>query len=1596
MSLQNNYAEGALEAPVISHDPECMAQYYPEMPCKCNEAASIEKLLREDEEFQLDEKMLNHPLFQHTTDELLSKFIKLVQLLTSDKAKLEEQTREIQEYMEKKIFSEKTMEILKKEFKELGLDQKWTCQKPIKENEICFRCLDCETTNHPNFYYVMCAECFERSSHEGHRLVMLKHPAGAEISCNCGSPEAFKPEGFCPDHKYLDVDTKELIKKMPEEMAQNFQETMNKLFYGTTCLNELMYYLQDKPGYSSMKILFQVIFIQATDFVTTLSQEIGNSIFALFEVVQRDYFKSPYNQLWHDCDDFSGERNFSEAGGPRECKCTILGTFFKYGKSMENQGQIILSKLTGQSLDDIPFRRFFVIEYSKYTRYYFPQIFREDSVVLKGNAKILEYNNMIWCMEDLLALAIENGYINRYVRVLQTVVEKYTSLTEGIIETLSFLADVWSFYFNPNNPMTVEMVRKEIKETNMMSEFMQAMMTFQMKFFYPGSIRTDTVHEEIDYGFINTSQLMSLCLTYPINYAMKLIEVLPLEEKTPILKRLMSDWYQFIETVKLVQMDSDSLRSLTPLLERCLFIFIRCYTCSEFTKENVAEFFQKCLPEGVDIRELAKPIVKNLMEVFGVMRFINIIHHRDVGPFIEGYYQLDFTIFETDMTMVHIMSMFINEEELFSLLTESYFSFDAQIKEESFLEFKTPNNIKETMMEDYLSFLVFMMNDDTIQLNLNMNDKYNRINTKSPDLERVLEKVTANFLLTQYWTDIAYFKDLLFGLMFGEDFLDPIVLKLTIKDEKTHRIRIKEGYEKEIDPYIFYKNAIVMRDLREGLESRWKNNDAADLVSGKFYDDPLPQVQAFRESLFKGKLLGALSSFIGSPGASGKSFVRVVLKLILLNLQCTDDSEETKKRIRDNYMTERFNEGLGQLKKIAGLKDCQKCITKIKDFLKEEEEGLPEALNLGKQDSVREDKKKAAMDRMNKLKEEFAKKQSQFTDKNKELIIKTGEESKTASPDVLDKKGGKTCQHCLDQIDEENQLYGVPIHIGFTNNFYQVDGNAKFEELDYSNFGSIAWWPVISSCHHYFHSKCFWSALQGENPARYLYTTFYSNSQENHCSLCKTLYNSFVVLNQDNKVAREKLEAESDDNNVKILGTRMVPSHAAFILNDLKVKLSGKNHLMVPGIEIFDIIQVYSRGYDYFIESLRLSNSIEKSLTLFINFMKTLAFTFDNSVEVTEKKSLDFSFLKSLEIDMTRQKLCLFTEFHDRLIPWLGFRNYEILLSNSRVEKQNETDLLECSMQLLTEYLQYRIIEFLACLKDGPKTLADCHHYVMEKNPDLKDEILKTFLYPIQKIITTYLVNKWILSSEELPTSQSYYKALSKFNNIDNLSIDSINDFMKFVGFSNEDLYAIFQKAMSEFNVAPVEARFAVLTKILQIEKDDKKIVIRKFAPKMIKLPETYAEYNNKYFKRKCCLCKKYSNHMFTYICLICDEIFCQGYCPPHRNQVGNMNSHCKKYHLGKSVFLDMFQPMTNIINYPINGIQPVPKTYTDSMGVPIEQALGRHLDLLTLDFKKFTLNPALVEELERMVLSQNIDNECFRMLINYPPEDSIPPHNEL
>ena len=65
---------------------------------------------------------------------------------------------------------------------------------------------------------IICAECFEKSDHTGHRVQLKRNVGGC---CDCGDPEAWDPEHFCSDHKGYEMSPEETLSKLPKNVFES-------------------------------------------------------------------------------------------------------------------------------------------------------------------------------------------------------------------------------------------------------------------------------------------------------------------------------------------------------------------------------------------------------------------------------------------------------------------------------------------------------------------------------------------------------------------------------------------------------------------------------------------------------------------------------------------------------------------------------------------------------------------------------------------------------------------------------------------------------------------------------------------------------------------------------------------------------------------------------------------------------------------------------------------------------------------------------------------------------------------------------------------------------------------------------------------------------------------------------------------------------------------------------------------------------------------------------------------------------------------------------------------------------------------------------
>ncbi|GBG25964.1 E3 ubiquitin-protein ligase UBR3 [Hondaea fermentalgiana] len=69
------------------------------------------------------------------------------------------------------------------------------CNRVWLSNHVAYRCKDCGTTESS----CICVECFDPAEHEGHDFRIYKSNSGG--CCDCGDPNAWRPEGNCKAHR---------------------------------------------------------------------------------------------------------------------------------------------------------------------------------------------------------------------------------------------------------------------------------------------------------------------------------------------------------------------------------------------------------------------------------------------------------------------------------------------------------------------------------------------------------------------------------------------------------------------------------------------------------------------------------------------------------------------------------------------------------------------------------------------------------------------------------------------------------------------------------------------------------------------------------------------------------------------------------------------------------------------------------------------------------------------------------------------------------------------------------------------------------------------------------------------------------------------------------------------------------------------------------------------------------------------------------------------------------------------------------------------------------------------------------------------------
>lgn len=534
---------------------------------------------------------------------------------------------------------------------------------------------------------------------------------------------------------------------------------------------------------------------------------------------------------------------------------------------------------------------------------------------------------------------------------------------------------------------------------------------------------------------------------------------------------------------------------------------------------------------------------------------------------------------------------------------------------------------------------------------------------------------------------------------------------------------------------------------------------------------------------------------------------------------------------------------------------------------------------------------------MEKMKQNFSKKQALFADKNKDQLIEANTES---SPETLSASKDKiSCQYCLEPINTDTAPYGVPLFVAYTNNFY--DSNSKppsFTQTSYTNLTQAQWWPVITSCHHYYHQSCYEThTLNMRRPQEPINVLFKEDS-ESQCSLCKTLCNNFLL---------EKTQVNTITE---------IPDLLLLNLQDLlKTRLEKiKDIANVPSNlnrdpEIVPYSEIFERAYSYLVESFHIYSTSTATLQLYINFFRGFQYYFYHNERPQVQSFLDMKRKNPDDaIDIILDKL-----FAALLIEKLSTAPH----SNSEQETK------KAHLQLIREYLSL----------------------IQNKSP-------QDLIFPLQKAAFAFYIN---LSTLNINLEPSFLDLI--------LYPEQTQDYLV-------KLLQVFDPTISSIDQ-------------ITTNKTSNPTTCIKMLPRMIQLPETYAEFNKKYMAARCSLCKGYSENLTRCICLICGDFMCGLYCNSPNPVLGNLNRHAKKCHMGIGLFIDVHSLAYQVVSAGTNALAMKHEIYIDQLGQPIRKFLKDNAEVKTLDFKQFKLNPEALNQFQEIIHAHNMRKEVFRTAYN-------------
>ena len=241
-----------------------------------------------------------------------------MEFLKNQEAKPKENAAKLAKKMLSLAFGTEDFEVyLKTVYKDkqlkLGL-----CRKMLRPNkDVGYQCLDCQKD--PTC--IICASCFEKSNHKGHRIFLKQNVSGM---CDCGDKEAWDEKGNCCDHTGFVEEDNIIPAEQKESLSKRIKQTVYFIIQGIEVLRN------GKKRKGLYELLIEIM---------DLMMELCGVYATLTPVVSRA-FTSPISfgketvKLYNDPAAYSTKTRVLLE--PVECKASALSLLLRYSMKLND------------------------------------------------------------------------------------------------------------------------------------------------------------------------------------------------------------------------------------------------------------------------------------------------------------------------------------------------------------------------------------------------------------------------------------------------------------------------------------------------------------------------------------------------------------------------------------------------------------------------------------------------------------------------------------------------------------------------------------------------------------------------------------------------------------------------------------------------------------------------------------------------------------------------------------------------------------------------------------------------------------------------------------------------------------------------------------------------------------------------------------------------------------------------------------------------------------------------------------------------------------------------------------------------------------